>query len=289
MLTVQDALEWVTQKTGQRVVRTRRLIGGITSDVRALTLGTGETLVLRRYTEWGAEAAEHVKREAAALTEIEGTDLPAPRLVAAKPTGPVPMLLMTRVPGRVDLAPRDQDRWLAQMARALVVVHATGAGRWHRQRPRIDPAKLRVPGWTSRPDLWERAVATLSRLPEEDFAPCFVHGDFQLFNMHWSRGRLTGLVDWALASTGHPDSDAAHCRLNLAVLYSVDLAERFRKAFEAESGHSMDPWWDLRGIVSYDEDWKRFIPVQVAGRVPVDTIGMHSRVEDLMTRILTRM
>ena len=76
--------------------------------------------------------------------------------------------------------------------------------------------------------------------------------------MLWSRGRLTGLVDWGFAGPGHPDADVAHCRLNLAVHFSTDVAERFRAPYEAEGGRRVEPWWDLRGLTSYGQDWRKF-------------------------------
>ena len=79
-----------------------------------------------------------------------------------------------------------------------------------------------------------------------------------------------------------------HCRLNLAVLFGADAAERFRLAYEAETGHRLDPWWDLHANASYDDRWMEFIPIQVAGRIPVDTVGMTGRVEDLLRATLAR-
>ena len=282
------ALEWVSTVTGRRVTRARRLRGGLTSDVRAVSLDNGETLVLRRYTSWGREGADPVRREAATLARLAGSGLPAPRLVAAQPEGDVPMLLMTRLPGRIWLTPPDPEPWLAQMARTLVAVHAVPAAEAARDGPRIDPAGLSVPDWSARPGLWKRAIAVLSTPPER-FTPVFAHSDYQHFNMLWSRGRLTGLIDWVFAGPDHPDVDTAHCRLNLAILFSIDHAERFRVLYEAESGRKVDPWWDLRGIGGYDQDWKQFIPVQVAGRAPVDAAGMDDRIEGLIDRILRRM
>ncbi|MCW2936210.1 MAG: hypothetical protein JWM19_7172 [Actinomycetia bacterium] len=61
----------------------------------------------------------------------------------------------------------------------------------------------------------------------------------------WRRGRLTGVVDWATSCTGPADFDVGHCRLNLAVLFGADWAERLRLAYEAEAGRAVDPWWDL--------------------------------------------
>ena len=284
---MQDALDWIHSHTGQHVTRIRRLAGGITSDVRAVSLTNGETLLLRRYTGWGEDAAGLVVREAAVLRSLIQSDIPAPRLVAAKPSGDVPMLLMTRLPGRVWLTPSDHDTWLTQIARTLAAVHATPISDRVPGGSPIDSTRLVVPDWTTRPHLWEQAIAVLAT-PAERFTPVFVHGDYQHFNMLWTRSRLTGLIDWVSATSGHPDADAAHCRLNLAVLFSVDHAERFRALYEAVSGHRLDPWWDLRGMIAYGPDWKQFIPTQVAGRALVDTAGMDDRVEGLMDRILKR-
>jgi hypothetical protein len=96
------------------------------------------------------------------------------------------------------------------------------------------------------------------------------------------------VVDWATSCAGPADFDAGHCRLNLAALFGADRAERFRLAYEAEAGRALDPWWDLYAMTAYSDQWPRFIPVQVAGRAPVDTAGMTSRVEDLLAATLSR-
>ena len=80
-----------------------------------------------------------------------------------------------------------------------------------------------------------------------------------------------------------------HCRLNLAVLYSANWAERFRLAYEAEAGRSTDPWWDLHELAAYGDDWPQFIPIQVGGRIPVDADGMTARVEELLESVLRRL
>jgi hypothetical protein len=128
------------------------------------------------------------------------------------------------------------------------------------------------------------AVAAARQRP-----PCFIHRDFQHFNLLWAGGRLTGVVDWSVASSGPPEVDVGHCRLNLAVLFSPDWAERFRLAYEAETGRRTDPWWDLLALAAYRDSWRRFIPIQVGGRVQVDTGGMTARVEDLIESVLGRL
>jgi hypothetical protein len=104
----------------------------------------------------------------------------------------------------------------------------------------------------------------------------------------WSRGRLSALVDWSSSRIGPPDIDVGHCRLNLAVLYSAAVAERFRLAYESHAGRRVEPWWDIHELLAYDDSWRAFIPVQVASRAPVDVRGMTRRVEELLANALAR-
>jgi hypothetical protein len=84
------------------------------------------------------------------------------------------------------------------------------------------------------------------------------------------------------------DADVAHCRLNLTVLFSASWAERFRLAHEAEAGRSLDPWWDIAGLMSYSQEWKKFIPLQVGNRMHVDIIGMDARMDEILEFALRR-
>ena len=287
-------LRWVERATGPaaRVTGWRRMTGGIMSAVHRLTVENGEqqtVLVLRQY-EQVPPFAGIVRQEAATLEAIRSSQLLSPELVAFDADGAEtdgrPTLLMTRRPGRAELAPADPDSWLAQMAAMAAHIHeakvpAPPFQRW------FDPAERPVPSSAVRPSVWKEALRVLQK-PHEVTGQCFVHRDFQHFNMLWSRGRLSGVVDWSLASLGPADIDAGHCRLNLAVLFGADWAERFRLAYEAESGRPLDSWWDVHAIVAYDDDWPAFIPIQVAGRVSVDVRGMTARVEELLTAALDR-
>lgn len=153
---------------------------------------------------------------------------------------------------------------------------------------RIDAAAPVIPASATRPAVWEAAFGILRQQAPEP-ATCFIHRDFHHFNLLWRHGRLTGVADWTRSCTGPADFDAGHCRLNLAVLFGADWAERLRLAYEAEAGRAIDPWWDLYAVTAYSDEWRRFIPVQVAGRAPVDTAGMTSRVEDLLEATLGRL
>lgn len=270
------------------------MLGGITSSVHRLSIrlpgGTTTQVVLKRYTDpdWGG--AREVSNEAGALTTVAATSVPAPRLLGASSDGAdtegIPSLLMTRAPGRVWLAPNDLDAWIGQLARALPSLHAAGAQVGSKE-PRDRDARP-VPASARRPDVWKAAARLIATEPSPGDR-VFVHGDYQHFNVLWSRGRISALVDWSSAGIAHPDVDVGHCRLNLAVLYSAEVAERFRQAYESEAGRRVDPWWDIQQLLAYDDSWRDFIPVQVAGRTKVDVRGMTGRVEELLAMALARL
>jgi aminoglycoside phosphotransferase (APT) family kinase protein len=197
-----------------------------------------------------------------------------------------PTVLMSRLRGHLDLAPADPGRWLGQMAATAAAIHDAPAPDFE---PWIDPASLTAPGSATRPWVWRDAIAVLRSPPPGQRPSCFIHRDFQHFNLLWAGRRLTGVVDWSVASSGPPEVDVGHCRLNLAVLFSPDWAERFRLAYEAETGRRTDPRWDLLALAAYRDSWRRFIPIQVGGRVQVDTGGMTARVEDLIASVLGRL
>ncbi len=246
--------------------------------------------MLRRWEHAGA--ARFVRREHAALEQLAGSGIPAPELLGSDPDGAGsdghPALLMSRVPGRVHLDPTDPDAWLTQMALAAAAIHDLDAPA-EPYTPWMTPDQWSVPERATDRSLWLEAHDILRQQPPEA-EPVFLHRDFQHFNLLWSRGRLTGVVDWTFASIGPREVDVGHCRLNLAVLHGADWAERFRHAYEVETGTSLHPWWDLHAsAAAYSDHWPDFIPVQVSGRVPVDVQGMTGRVEDLIAGIMGRL
>jgi aminoglycoside phosphotransferase (APT) family kinase protein len=292
------SLSWVEQTLGggARVVSSRRLTGGLTSRVHELTVdGNGRVTrcVLRSWpsdnahSDWSVRAVE---AEAAVLTALERSDVPAPRLIAvtSETTAGGPALLMTRVPGRMLLMPRSRERWLRQMAQLLARIHAldpTGTGT--RFESWLDAGHLMPPADSSRPELWREAFALVTE-PREPTPTSFMHRDFQHFNLLWSRERLTGVVDWGGACVGPPDVDVGHCRLNLTLLFSADVAEQFREFYETESGRAVDSYWDVHALLSYSPDWQHFLPLQIDGRAPLDVRGMTRRMEDVLAMALRR-
>lgn len=226
----------------------------MSSAVHALTIedasGRRQRLVLRRFVraDWLAEEPDLARYEATALEVLAGSDIPAPRLVAFDETGAatdVPALLMTRLEGRPNLDPPDLKRYVCAQAEILPRIHATSIARstlpsYFRYYP--SPA---VPTTAEHPEAWRALIAHASKPPPE--APAtFIHRDYHPGNVLWSRGRLTGVVDWVNACLGPPEVDAGHARWNLAVLFGVEVADAFLDAWLAASGRAHhDPYWDI--------------------------------------------
>src|SRR5262249_16063824 len=186
-----------------------------------------------------------------------------PRLLAADSTGEragEPAILMTKLPGRVLLTPVDMRAWLRQLAVQLCAIHDLPPIGERFDGKLYGPANREAP-WSARPDRGARGIDVVSGGMAEA-ARRGTHGDYQHFNILWSRGRISGVLDWLSSWNGPFEIDVGHCRLNLAVLFSPDIAERFREIYEAESGRTCDPRWDLSTMTAYLGDrWPRFIPV----------------------------
>lgn len=260
----RSALQWVLDSTGtSSVVRVRALPGGRSSAVHRLTLrrpsGADLDVVLRRYVlDWVRDEPEAPPNEARVLALLEGTGVPAPRLVAADVDGSVtgtPTVLMSYVAGRVVWRPPDVDSWLQRLAQALLQIHAvapaTGLSPW---APYAPAEGLVPPPWTAHPRAWQRALELYAG--PRPTGSTFLHRDFHPGNVLWSRHRVSGVVDWVSACVGPAEVDVAHCRYNLAV-HGGDpaAADRFLALWQALTGaRDYDPAFDLMTIVSVVPD-----------------------------------
>lgn len=255
-------LGWAAAQLGsrQRVIAARRMPGGSAVATHLLTVesprGVRNRVVLRRYVReaWLAREPDAPAKEALALQIVERAAVPTPHLIAADLTGEttdVPSLLITRLPGRPNLQPKDLDSWLRQQAEALPPIHAVEGddlARLQRYEPWIDLATLEPPRWTRQPEAWQRVI-DLARGSRPRVRWRFIHRDYHPMNVLWSRGRLTGVVDWTNARYGPPGIDVAWARQNLVVSHSLEVAERFRAHAAAALGRDQHPVWDALGVV----------------------------------------
>jgi aminoglycoside phosphotransferase (APT) family kinase protein len=251
--------DWVARTLKARLLASKRLQGSTSATLYRLTMlgSRGITrCVLRLFTnaEWLAVEPDIPAHEAAALEKLRAAALPTPELLGVDPEGAscgLPALLMSELPGRVDLLPQDISSWLRQQAEFLARLHEIAPAEFPwRYRPYYKPQELAVPAWSTRPDLWEKAIAVV-RSPAPVVPVCFIHRDYHMVNLLWRRGRLSGVVDWVNSCLGPAGVDVAWNRHNLAAAYGVPMADRFLEVCREVLGAPLDdqPYWDLQTLM----------------------------------------
>jgi aminoglycoside phosphotransferase (APT) family kinase protein len=273
----EETLTWVLESSGpeSRIVSVRPLPGGTWHANHAIDVVDGkgrlQRLVLRRWARPGWERTDPdltADREARILELLAGTPVPAPRLVAADPMGEacdVPALLITRLAGGPPGRPGDMASLLEELASVIPRIHAVD-GRAESVVPGYrryyEPEQVVPPSWVRRRDAWERAIDVVGR-PAPVGPACFIHRDFHPGNTLWSRGQLTGVVDWTQASWGPPSIDLGHARWNLALHHGPDAADLFLDAYRKLPADVFDhhPYWDLVTLLDFVADVKPNSPL----------------------------
>lgn len=297
---------WVERhlEVGERIVRTEVLHGGITAEMRRLTLGTrgGATrcLVLRSFV--GVERAEDgLNREAAALTVLAGSGVAAPGLVAVDPTAAqcaYPSLLMTHLPGRTVLADEGVERRVPALARQLVAIHALRPAGRPGKYVTLTTADTVVTPRGADARAWAAATDVIRRPPPPGEGR-FLHRDFHPGNVLFDTAapgpagpRITGVVDWATTSWGPADLDVAHCCTNLALLHGPAWGPRFAEAYEEAGGVLAGTagerlYWLVRDGLAFSEEVR---PVarswREAGRGELTTREVEERLHTYVTMLM---
>jgi aminoglycoside phosphotransferase (APT) family kinase protein len=152
-----------------------------------------------------------------------------------------PAVVMSRLPGRPDLTPKDVDSWVGALAQALTELHETAldaaAGALTRP-PRAET--WRPPAGEHAPLTARTVSAVRARLPSLSSERVFTHGDFHPGNVLWNRGRISGVVDWNGARLDAPWCELAYCRTEVCLLLGPDVADRLADAYSDIVGGTSD-------------------------------------------------
>lgn len=233
------------------------LMGGMSSRMYRIDVSGRQALVARQIVdqEWLAQHTDLVRHEAGSLRVASKIALPTPELIAFDETGEQaghPTVLMTCLEGRVDLQPQNQQVWLEGLAQTLKAIHSADLNLpWH-YFTYNQVADLKIPEWSQHPGLWKRAFAILwDGPPQAD--NCLIHRDYHPANVLWHQSQVSGVVDWINACMGPIGVDVGHCRLNLALLYGADWADRFLNQYRTLMGKafSYHPYWDLLTLIEF--------------------------------------
>ncbi|ARH89340.1 phosphotransferase family protein [Streptomyces sp. MOE7] len=299
-------LAWVSRhlEAGERIVKTEALHGGITAEMRRLTIGapdgSSRDLVLRTFVNV-EHAEDGLNREADALTLLTGTDVPAPGLVAVDPTAAqceYPSLLRTHLAGRTVLDDEGLETRVPLLARQLVAIHALQPAVRPREYVTLTTADTVVTPKGADAAAWAAAIDVI-RKPAPPYEGRFLHRDFQpgnvLFDVPPSRpadARITGVVDWAATSWGPADLDVAHCSTNLALLHGPASGLRFSEAYEEAGGVlAATPnerlYWQVRDGLACSEEVQQVAKTwREAGRPELTTRTVEERLNGYVTALM---
>ena len=258
----ERALAWAARAVGPRaaIKRVRSLAGGTHAMTYLLhTANPGMDVVLRVFPA-GDDAAGN---EAAVLTALDGLGGWVPRLVAVDPSGRYagrPATLITRVPGRPDIAPADPHRAATDLARALARVHATPLDRWASfrdgMRAAIDaaePMRSTAPTAVHLRTCEHRLVRQPSVL---------THYDYWTGNVLWQGGTISGVIDWAGGARAPRGYDVSWCRLDLVLLHDHATADTFLTAYQRAAGLPVPDvrLWDLFALTNSHHAVETWLP-----------------------------
>lgn len=253
---------WVADAAGAPVASVTRLTGGYSSRMLGLAHADGGETVLRQMhlEPWRRHSVGLLTREAEVQAMLAGSEVVAPTALAVDPDGTQvgdPSLLMTRLPGGIDLC-RCDDGFLAGLATTLLAVHRfrPADGAWPRDyQSWAFESKRTVPLWSSDDELYAEAFARLAE-PPPAYLPTFLHRDFQPGNVLWRDDEVAGVVDWVETSTGPADLDVAHCASNLATLHGAETGRAFTEAYAAAGGElaadrDARVYWQVLDLVGF--------------------------------------
>ncbi|MFD7299221.1 phosphotransferase family protein [Streptomyces sp. NPDC059897] len=299
-------MAWVRRHLGdgERVVRVAALHGGVTAEMRRLSVagpgGAARELVLRSYVEpfFVDRAEEALGREGGALTVLAGSGgVSAPRLIAADPTAAhceYPSLLMTCLPGRTLLDDEGLETRVRLLARQLAAIHAVCPGEQPPKYEALTTADTVVVPEGADAAAWAAAIDII-REPAPPYEGRFLHRDFHPGNVLFDTPatRITGVVDWAGASWGPADLDVAHSCTNLALIHGPEWGQRFADAYEEAGGAlAADPgdrlYWRVRDALAFSEEVEAVArPWRAAGRTELTTRVVERRLDAYVTGLMT--
>lgn len=248
---IKKAVNWIQSETDVVVQSVKRLSGSTSSILYEVTTGRSE-IILRQVdnAKWLAEEPDFIQHEVASLHKASTSGLPAPSFIVFDETGEasgLPSIVMTKVEGQVELLPSNFMKWTDELARILAAIHRIEANDFpweyasYRHRDAVE-----IPIWSNKSSIWQVAFERLhAEIPA--FHETFIHRDFHPANVLWLGDEVSGVVDWPNACLGPAGIDVGHCRVNLALLHGIEVANLFLVAYEkyADSSFTYDSYWDI--------------------------------------------
>lgn len=211
----------------------RQFQGGQSNPTFHLRTAGGEYVLRKKPPGKLLPRAHEVEREHRVMSALADSDVPVPRmrlLCQDESVIGTQFFVMDYVPGRIfhdpglrDLAPSDRAAIYEDLARVLAALHRVdwraagldGFGKpdgymqrqvalwtrqWQAARVEDNPTMDRLAQWLP------------EHLPSDDEPACIAHGDYRLGNVliHPTEPRIVAVLDWELATIGHPLADLGY-------------------------------------------------------------------------------
>lgn len=214
-------------------------------------------------------------RQAELLRSLQGSGLPVPEVPWASPDEAwigAPFVVLSRLPGRNFLVWEPHAAFNRQLgltglwqgaAELLAKMHRAGTMERLRKWESITSIAAELDRWarlirhTSSSEDREHATRVAKRL--RDLAPGegaigLVHGDFQPGNILYEDGRVTGLIDWDLATLGPQGQDLGWL---LMMADGPAWAASWQPIQAPPIAELVDAYTAYGGVATADIDWHR--------------------------------
>src|SRR3954452_17939938 len=227
--------------SGARVTRMHRLVGGGSSDAYDVTLDRAPGRVVVKVFRDGDDSAP---LEWSRLKFAQRATMPVPEPIAADLESTWfgrPAIVMSRLTGRPDVAPKDVDSWIRSLAGALTELHDAALDGAEAALTRPPLAETWRPPAGQHDSLTSEAVnAVTTHLPSLTSEHVFTHGDFNPSNVLWHRGRISGVVDWSAARLDARCAELSYCRGAVCLLLGPDVADLLADAYSDIVGYASE-------------------------------------------------
>ena len=299
----EKTFSWIKTSLGMdaEVISTSVLYGGVSAAIKIVAVtvgGSAKEVVIKQYTNksWLLEEPNLAQNEMENLQFILNKYGPTPVPIAVDTDGHKtghPSVLMEKLDGDVVLEPKNFTSWTRALASTLAMIHSVDATEFPRAfSTYTSKEEVMVPTWGSAVKQWEQAIAIV-RGVQPSTKQTFIHRDYHPTNVLWRDGNVTGVVDWVNACRGPANVDVGHCRVNLALLHGVEVADQFLEAYlyVASSKFDYDPYWDLLAVFDFID---RIMPLTVyegwiaLGVTELTNEMMHERMEHYLSSIIER-